>query len=228
MTTACLIPVKELSTSMSRLGDILTQDEKIGLSLAMLEDVIEVVRGVEDIEPLVIVTRDSRAAAIAEKYGIEVIREPMETRGEGPAVDYGAGILEGRGIKRLLVLPSDMPQVTAPDLESILAVDLGTPSVVMVPAHDGGTNGMLRRPPTVIPSRFGPNSLSLHLQEAEARGVATKVIELASFRVDVDTPEDMAEVLTWPGIGRTRAYVDSLGLGERLPKAQGPRAGVRR
>ena len=41
--TACLIPVKELSTAMSRLGDILEQDDKIALSLAMLEDVIEVV-----------------------------------------------------------------------------------------------------------------------------------------------------------------------------------------
>ena len=213
---------------MSRLGDILSQEEKIGLSLAMLEDVIEVMRGVEDIEPLVIVTRDVRAAAIAEKYQIEVIREPVETRGEGPAVDYGAGILEGRGIERLLVLPSDMPEVAAEDIESILTIDAGEPSVVMVPAHDGGTNGMLRRPPTVIPSRFGPDSLSLHLKEAEKVGAATKIIEMESLRVDVDTPEDMVEVLTWPGLGRTRSYVDSLRLGERLPKAKGPRAGVRR
>ena len=44
--TACLIPVKELSTAMSRLGDILEQDDKIALSLAMLEDVIEVVSSV--------------------------------------------------------------------------------------------------------------------------------------------------------------------------------------
>ena len=56
--TACLIPVKELSTAMSRLGDILEQDDKIALSLAMLEDVIEVVSGVTGISPLVIVTRD--------------------------------------------------------------------------------------------------------------------------------------------------------------------------
>ncbi len=211
---------------MSRLGDILTQDEKIGLSLAMLEDVIEVVRGVGGIEPVVIVTRDSRVVAIAGKYGIEVIREPVETRGEGPAVDYGAGILEGRGIERLLVIPSDMPQVSEEDLEAILAVDAGASSVVMAPAHDGGTNGMLRRPPTVIPSRFGPDSLTLHLGEAEERGVATKIIELESFRVDVDTPEDMAEVLTWPGLGRTRGYAESLELGERLPRAKGHRASL--
>lgn len=225
MKTACLIPVKELSTSMSRLGDILTQDEKIGLSLAMLEDVIEVMRGVKEIEPVVIVTRDSRVEKIAEKHGIEVIREPEEVKGEGPAVDYGAGILEGRGIERLLVIPSDMPQVSGEDLEKILAVDPGTPSVVMAPAHDGGTNGMLRRPPTVIPSRFGPDSLSLHLQEAEAKGVATRIIELESFRVDVDTPEDMAEVLRWPGLGRTRGYAESVGLRERLPAPTEPKAG---
>jgi len=225
VTTACLIPVKELSTSMSRLGDMLTQDEKIGLSLAMLEDVIEVVREVEEIEPLVIVTRDERAAAIAERCGIEVIREPAEIRGEGPAVDYGAGILEGRGIERLLVIPSDMPQVSGEDLEKILAIDLGMPSVVMAPAHDGGTNGMLRRPPTAIPSRFGPDSLSLHLEEAEAREADTRIVELASFRFDVDTPEDMAEVLTWPGLERTRVYVDSLRLREKLPTPTDLRSG---
>ena len=226
MTTACLIPVKELSTSMSRLGDVLTQNEKIGLSLAMLEDVIEVVQGVDGLAPLVIVTRDARASSIAEKYGIEVIREPVGIRGEGPAVDYGAGILEGRGIERLLVIPSDMPQVSREDLKAILAVDAGTRSVVMAPAHDGGTNGMLRSPPTVIPSRFGPNSLSLHLQEAEARGVAARIIDLASFRVDVDTPEDLAETLTWPKIGRARTYADSLGLGGRLLDPKGARASL--
>lgn len=225
MKTACLIPVKELSTSMSRLGELLTQDEKIGLSLAMLEDVIEVVRGVEGIEPVVIVTRDARAGEIAKRYGIEVIREPEEIRGEGPAVDYGAGILEGRGIERLLVIPSDMPQVSGEDLEKFLAVDAGIPSVVMAPAHDGGTNGMVRRPPTVIPSRFGPDSLRLHLQEAKDRGAATRIIKLESFRVDVDTPEDLAKVLGWPGLGRTRAYADSLRLRERLPAPTEPKAG---
>ena len=155
-----------------------------------------------------------------------MIREPEEIRGEGPAVDYGAGILEGRGIDRLLVLPSDMPEVSGEDLEAILEIDAGEPSVVMAPAHDGGTNGMLRRPPTVIPSRFGPDSLSLHLEEAEGRGVATRIIELDSFRVDVDTPEDMAEVLRWPGLGRTRGYAESLELGERLPRAKGHRASL--
>ena len=94
----------------------------------------------------------------------------------------------------------------------------------MAPAHDGGTNGMLRRPPTVISSRFGPDSLSLHLQEAEAKGVATRIIDLASFRVDVDTPEDLAEVLRWPGLGRTRGYAEWVGLGERLAGPKEPRA----
>ena len=210
---------------MSRLGYTLTQDEKIGLSLAMLEDVIEVVRGVGGIGPLVIVTRDSRVTAIAEKYGIEVVQEPEEARGEGPAVDYGAGVLEGRGIERLLVIPSDMPQVSGEDLEAILAVDAGKPSVVMVPAHDGGTNGMLRRPPTVITSRFGPDSLSLHLKEAEEVGATTRIIEMESLRVDVDTPEDLADVLTRPGLGRTRGYAESVGLRERLPEPKEPRTG---
>ena len=113
MKTACLIPVKELSTSMSRLGELLTQDEKIGLSLAMLEDVIEVVRGVGEIGLLVIVTRDSRVA--------EYCREVRDRGDPGAGRDKGGGAgggLRGRGSWRggeseqLLVIPSDMPQVS--------------------------------------------------------------------------------------------------------------------
>ena len=215
--TACLIPVKELSTAMSRLGDILKQDDKIALSLAMLEDVVEVVSGVSGISPLVIVTRDPRAAAIADKYGIEVIQEPLNVRGEGPAVDYGADTLTRRGVDRLLVIPSDIPQVEASDIEAILAVDAGVPSVVIAPAHDGGTNAMFRKPPMSIPSRFGPNSLALHLQEAKTKGVDARIIELNSLYVDVDTPEDLASVLIWKGPERTRRFVESVGLSDKLP-----------
>ena len=215
--TACLIPVKELSNSMSRLGDILEQDDKITLSLAMLEDVVEVVNGVSGITTIVIVTRDPRAAAIANRYGLEVIQEPADVKGEGPAVDYGAETLASRGVDRLLVIPSDIPQVEASDIETILAVDGGASSVAMAPAHDGGTNAMFRRPPTSIPSRFGPNSLALHLKAAEDRGVATRIVQLDSLYVDVDTPEDLASVLTWEGPERTRRFVESVGLRDKLP-----------
>ena len=217
--TACLIPVKELSTSMSRLGDLLTQDDKIALSLAMLEDVLKVATEISALEPFVIVTRDSRVAGVADSHDIEVIEEPVDAKGEE--------ILARRGIDRLLVLPSDVPQLERSDIEAILAVDAGELSVVMAPAHDGGTNAMFRRPPAAIPSRFGPNSLALHMQEAEARGVATRIIHLASLYVDIDTPEDMASVLTWKGPVLTRAFVESIGLGERLPRPKHRGAGDR-
>ena len=205
---------------MSRLGYLLTQDDKIALSLAMLEDVLKVATEISALEPFVIVTRDSRVAAVADSYDIEVIEEPADAKGEGPAVDYGAEILARRGIDRLLVLPSDVPQVERSDIETILAVDAGELSVVMAPAHDGGTNAMFRRPPTAIPSRFGPNSLALHMQEAEARRVATRIIHLESLYVDIDTPEDMASALSWKGPVRTRAFVESIGLAERLPRSK--------
>ena len=157
--TACLIPVKELSTAMSRLGDILEQDDKIALSLAMLEDVIEVVSSVSSISLLVIVTRDPRAAAIADNYGIEVIQEPLDVRGEGPAVDYGAETLARRGVDRLLVIPSDIPQVEASDIEAILAVDAGVPSVVIAPAHDGAPTPCSGDRPRPYPHGSGQTAL---------------------------------------------------------------------
>ena len=88
-------------------------------------------------------------------------------------MDYGAETLARRGVDRLLVIPSDIPQVEATDIEAILAVDAGALSVVMAPAHDGGTNAMFRTPPTSIPSRFGPNSLAFALARGKNQGIST-------------------------------------------------------
>ena len=165
--TVCIVPVKGLSTALSRLGSLLSQREKAVLSQTMLKDVLGVLGRVEGLDGVVVVTRDPAAEKIASEAGARVIEEPEAVVGEGPAVDYGAGVLAQEGVERVLVVPSDLPLVQPSEIEALLRIELGVPSVTMAPAHDGGTNALLRSPPTVIPSRFGPNSLSLHIGEAQ-------------------------------------------------------------
>lgn len=214
--TVCIVPVKRLSTSLRRLGPLLSQEEKARLSLAMLKDVLGTLKGVQGLDELCVVTRDPCARDAAGEAGARVMLEPECAAGEGPAVDYGARVLADERVRQVLIIPSDLPLARSTDIQALLKVDLGNPSVVMAPAHDGGTNAMLRTPPDVIPSRFGPDSLSLHIQEARARGVPYRLVQLGSLYRDIDTPEDLSVLFTTPNNTSTWKLANEMGLEERL------------
>ena len=215
--TVGLVPVKGLARApLSRLASLLNEEERGRLSLTMLRDVLTVLNSVDKLERLVAVTRDPSAQEIAGCHRARVIEEPVDVVGEGPAVDYGASVLAGEGVESVLVIPSDLPLIDKSDIETLLDVDLGSPSVVMAPSDDGGTNALLKRPPDAIPSRFGPDSLPLHIQEAESRGMPYRVIPLSSFTTDIDSPEDLLRFLDTPGATLTSSLVEEMGLRERL------------
>lgn len=215
--TVGLVPVKGLSSApLSRLASLLTEEERVKLSLTMMKDVLSVLCRIDRLEALAVVTRDPVVREIAESFGARVIEEPIEVVGEGPAVDYGADVLAGEGVKGVLVIPSDLPLVDKTDIETILDVDIGSPSVVMAPSDDGGTNALLKRPPDAIPSRFGPDSLSLHIREAETRGIPYSVVPLPSFTTDIDSPEDLLRFFDTRSATLTYTLVEQMGLKDRL------------
>ena len=215
--TVGLVPVKGLARApLSRLASLLNEEERGRLSLTMLRDVLTVLNSVDKLEGLVAVTRDPSVREIAKCHRARIIEEPIDIVGEGPAVDYGANILAGEGVEGVLVIPSDLPLIDRSDIETLLDVDLGSPSVVMAPSDDGGTNALLKRPPDAIPSRFGTDSLPLHIQEAESRGIPYRVIPLFSFTTDIDSPEDLLRFLDIPSTTLTSSLVEQMGLKDRL------------
>ena len=216
--TVGLVPVKGLRSALSRLEGVLSGDERLKLSIAMLKDVLAVLGRVKGLEGLVIVSREPAVQDIAHNHGATVVEEPQEVVGEGPAVDYGANQLLKEGVARVLIVPSDLPLVEARDLEAILQEDMGMPSVVMAPSDDGGTNALLKSPPNVIPSRFGPNSLELHIQEARTRNVEYRVLQLPSLTTDIDSPEDLKVLTNTPSSTLSMALIEEMGVRERLSR----------
>src|SRR5262249_29642342 len=100
----------------------------------------------------------------------------------------------------VLRLPIDLPLITAADIETILECDgeqkEGAPAVVIVPSRDGtGTNAILRRPPDLFPSQFGPGSLAKHLAAAERAGAKCRTIEMRRIALDIDDPDDVSEFI---------------------------------
>jgi 2-phospho-L-lactate/phosphoenolpyruvate guanylyltransferase len=190
-----LIPVKDLTRAKQRLATLMTQDERTRLAWVMLENTLAAAAGARNVDRVAVVTLYPPAIELAEKYGMELIVE-TEQISESASVDFGSKEAKKRGATAVLRLPTDLPLVTAGDIETIFDHDVEAPSVVIVPSRDGtGTNAILRRPPDLFPSHFGPGSLAKHLAETAAAGANCRVIELQGIALDIDDPNDVSELI---------------------------------
>jgi 2-phospho-L-lactate guanylyltransferase len=190
-----LIPVKDLSCAKQRLAQLLTQDERTRIAWLMLETICAAAAAVRNVDRLAVVTLYPPAISLAEKYGMEVISETAQTS-ESASVDFGSHELKKRGARSVLRLPLDLPLIKTEDIEMILSHGKTRPHVVIVPSRDGsGTNAILRSPPDMFPSHFGPGSLGKHLQEAERARAECEVIHLPRVALDIDDPEDVKEMM---------------------------------
>ncbi len=211
-----LIPVKDLTRAKQRLATLMSQAERTQLAWAMLENTFAAAAQTRTIDRVAIVTLYQPAITLAEKYGMEVILE-REQISESASVDFGSQELLKRGAEAVLRLPLDLPLITAADIEQILACDAHAPSTIIVPSHEGtGTNAILRRPPALFPSHFGPGSLAKHLAEAESINAQCRVLELPRLALDIDEPQDVAALLRHGGDTPIQQLLNQMALGARL------------
>lgn len=193
MSTYVVVPVKKLSEAKSRLSAILSPRERAKLLLAMLEDVLGAVASSVGAGSVVVISRDGFVKDFASSHGVVVLDE----RGCGlnEAIEQATRWCAAEGARATLVLPADVPLISAADVSALCKILLSH-DVVVVPSSDGeGTNALGTKPPGAIPPRFGPQSFSSHVAEAEARALKVAIVRNERLALDVDEPEDLAELL---------------------------------
>jgi len=211
-----LVPVKDLANAKQRLSPMLPQSARTELAHAMLRDVLEAVAefGGDEVS---LVTSDSFAIELAASHGFGVIRDDSNLS-ETDAIAMATRDCEARGIESTLVIPADIPLIEASEIAMIYrnAPQMGS---VLVPAHDGrGTNAILRQPAALFPLRFGNDSFVPHLAAAKATGKPCVVLSLAGIGLDIDTPEDLRQLVLAPGDKRSQLVarrLDALETGRR-------------
>jgi 2-phospho-L-lactate guanylyltransferase (CobY/MobA/RfbA family) len=91
-----------------------------------------------------------------------------------------------------MVMPADVPLITAEDIEQILHMGRYNTTVVLAPdRNDDGTNVLLVNPPGFIPFAFGVGSFRRHLLLAEEAGATIKVYRSEHVALDIDQPDDL-------------------------------------
>jgi 2-phospho-L-lactate guanylyltransferase len=206
---ALLIPVKDLRHAKHRLSPLWTQTERTELAEAMLEDFLAVIRQVRGADRILLVSSHQQAIEQATAWGWNVLREENQVS-ESESVDEASRWAETLGVTSLLRLPTDLPLIEPGDVEWMLSHAESASSMAIVPSRDGtGTNALLRTPPTLFPSHFGPDSFSKHVAEAERRGARCKLLRHPRLEMDIDDESDVQAFLSFPGRdGATRAWLD--------------------
>jgi len=205
------VPVKSLSRAKTRLSPALTGLERGALTLAMLEDVLDVALSVPGWETWV-VSPDEVALEIAARRGARAVSEDKPPLAN--AIRQVEALAKTEDASALAILPADVPLVTVDTLHEALRT-LG--AVVLARSADGaGTSLLLRRPPRAIPARFGPDSFQRHLQLAADRDLPVAVVERPELSFDVDRPDDILTLLADGRRGRTREVCLQMDLGARL------------
>ena len=205
--TRAIIPVKKLKDSKTSFSEILTDEQRAELTLAMLEDVLRSVQMVEGVEASV-VTPDERVEKFVKDLGVDVVVEP--DMGLIRALEIAIGESIEEGFKEVLILPSDVPLLRPEDVSKVLSKATGERSVVLTPSVEKGTNAMLLRPPDVIDLQYGGKSFPEHVREAKSRGVEPKVYRSENLGRDIDEPSHLLKVETKGQGTRTQSFLDSL------------------
>ena len=204
------IPVKSLSKTKTRLAPTLTPLERGALTLAMLEDVLDAALAVPAWETWV-VSPDEVVLEIAARRSARAV--PEVRPGLATAIRQVETMALEEGAAALAVLPGDLPLLTARALTAALHT-LGP--VVVARSRREGTGLLLRRPPRVIPSRFGPESFRRHLELAETKGLPVAILDVTELGFDIDVPSDILTLLDGRVPGRTRDVCREMDLAGRL------------
>jgi|RhiMetdeSRZDD1v2_1073273.scaffolds.fasta_scaffold87046_4 2-phospho-L-lactate/phosphoenolpyruvate guanylyltransferase len=216
------VPFRGPVGSKRRLAGLLDAAERERLSVAMLLDVLEVLLEHEWIERVLLLRLSSDGVEVPQHQRLIVVEEPRDP--DGSVVDGGLNgalrhaqqVAEAGGAESLLIVPADVPLIDRPALEAIRATG-SLASVVIVPDRaEEGTNALMLTPPAVLAPSFGEGSYTRHVRQANEAGLYTIVVEQSGLELDLDTPADIAELLTRDHAGRAATLLRELGVDHRL------------
>lgn len=208
---AAIIPVGALEGAKSRLGESLDAEEREDLVTGLLARTVVAALAVDLLDDVLVASPDRDVLRRAAELGARTLRQRSDGLNAG-LIEARADVVAG-GAEAILVLPIDLPFVTAEAVRAVIqplvSEDSGVPgpgggrrsgdprsgpmTVLVTDRHGSGTNALALRPPDVIDFAFGPGSRRAHRVASAAAG-ATYVEVEGPLSIDLDTPDDLVYV----------------------------------
>lgn len=201
-----LIPMKRLSDAKSRLSSVFRQQERIHLAAAMLLDTLDVVSACSGLAGYSLVTADPEAARCGRGAGADIIDDTAGTLNRALEAARETLFLE-HGRSPLVVLPADMPLLTAGDLLALIEAHKPGVDVTIVPDHRrDGTNALVLSQDADLIFSFGPDSRRRHGELAALAGLTIQELTMPRISFDLDVAEDL-DIIASQKPGRRTAKI---------------------
>jgi 2-phospho-L-lactate guanylyltransferase len=191
MTLWAIVPVKPLRRGKSRLSEVLSEEERLGLNSQLLTHTVDTLREIPEIEQVLVVSRDQAALSLARAHGARTVQENGAPE-LNIALTRATIVAKQYATRGVLIIPSDLPMISKEDVSAMLEMVKDPPVVVVAPDRKKeGTNALLVCPVGLIEYDYGPNSFERHCVSAKEAGARLEICELPSLALDMDVPEDL-------------------------------------
>jgi len=190
MSLWAIVPVKPLHCGKSRLSEILSEEERVELNKQSFADTIEILKQVDMITDILVVSRDSDVLTAAREMGVRTVTE-NGTPELNNALRRASLFSKAFSTEGILIVPADLRLLTPEDVREFLKARTEGPTIVIAPdRRHQGTNMLFSNPADLLTFSFGQDSFHKHTLLAESKGVKVVVVENERIALDLDTPED--------------------------------------
>ncbi|HKI55047.1 MAG TPA: 2-phospho-L-lactate guanylyltransferase [Anaerolineales bacterium] len=191
MTLWAIVPVKPLRRGKSRLAGALSEKERTELNESLLQHTLKTLKGLKEVEQVLVVSRDPHALTVARQHGARTVRENGQPL-LNTALMRATVVAQVYATRGVLILPADLPLISEEDVLTLIERAVDPPVVVIAPdRHGKGTNALLLSPSGLIDYDFGENSFEKHCQLAKEAGARLEIVDLPTLGLDLDLPEDL-------------------------------------
>ena len=209
-----IVPVKTFDRAKQRLANVLSEDERRSLMLAMARDVLTCLSTCSNLSGILIVSRAPEADALAQTFATERFAESPDANLPESLEQATQHLVTNFDAQGVIVVPADVPAILPDELDQILAEHETV--TIMPDAENVGTNGLICSPPGRIPYIFDGKSFKPHVDAAYEAGLSPKVVPGTRFTLDVDLPQDLIELCELAPNSQTATYLEREGIVSRL------------
>ncbi len=180
-----LVAVKARGECKTRLAHCLSAEARVELVRLMLGNVLEALRGAELIEGIAVVSPER------DVLPPDVLVLPDPGGGLNAALDAARCALVDRGARELVVLPADLPLVTAADIDMLVGCGRRSGLALATDLAGTGTNALYLTSSARFRFQFGPDSRWHHVQESARLGLEPQLVRSRGLAFDLDRIEDL-------------------------------------
>jgi 2-phospho-L-lactate guanylyltransferase len=192
MTLWAIVPVKPLRRGKSRLSEILSEKERYQLNHYLFTHTIKVLKEVSLISDILVVSRDSDVLTESRELDVRTVTE-NGTPELNNALRRASVFSMALSTEGVLIVPADLPLLTADDVRKFLSVRTPAPSAVISPdRRRDGTNMLFLDPADLITFSYGDASFNRHCSLVKEKGADLVIYENERIALDLDIPEDYA------------------------------------